>query len=248
MILVRSLLFGVAFYLNTMLWLVAIIPTLVMPRMAIVRVAQEWGRFSLLLLRIIVGTRVEYRGLDRIPPGGLLVAAKHQSLADVLALLPTVRDPAFILKRELTFIPIWGWLAMKAGMISVDRSKGASAVADMNSRALQEVRRGRQILIYPEGTRRPPGAEPAYKQGVAHLYRSLNVPCLPVAVNSGVFWPRRRLFLTPGTIVVEFLEPIGPGLEREVFLQLLRERIETASTRLLAEARGAVSYSGPDGI
>ena len=248
MLVVRSLLFGVAFYLNTMLWVLAIIPTLVMPRLAIVRVAQTWGRFSLFLLRIIVGTRVEYRGLHLIPPGGLLVGAKHQSFADVLALLPTVRDPAFILKRELTFIPIWGWLALKARMIAVDRSKGAAAIADMNSRALEEVRRGRQILIYPEGTRRAPGAEPAYKQGVAHLYRTLNVPCLPVAVNSGVFWPRRRLILKPGTMVVEFLEPIQPGLEREAFLTLLRDRIEAASARLLAEARGDNGYSGPDGI
>jgi 1-acyl-sn-glycerol-3-phosphate acyltransferase len=133
-------------------------------------------------------------------------------------------------------------------MIPVDRSRGSAAIADMNNRARAEVARGRQILIYPEGTRRPPGAEPAYKQGVAHLYRSLGVPCLPVALNSGLFWPRRRFVMRPGRIVVEFLEPIAPGLEREVFLQVLKERIEGASNTLLAEAGARRGYTGPDGI
>lgn len=237
MILLRSLLFTAVFYLNTMVWLVAITPTLFMPRLAILRVAQAWGRFSLVLLRFIVGTRVEYRGLDRIPAGGLLVASKHQSFADIHAVLPKLRDPTFILKRELTWIPLFGPLALKAGMIPVDRSRGSGAIADMNRRAIREVEGGRQVLIYPEGTRRAPGAKPAYRQGVAHLYRSLNVPCLPVALNSGVFWPRRRLRLRPGTIVVEFLDPIPPGLSRDLFLSTLQERIETASARLLAEAQ-----------
>lgn len=239
MLFARSLLFQVVFYLNTILWLVAIIPTLVMPRHAILRVAQAWGRVTLFLLRVIVGTKVEYRGRDRIPPGGLLVAAKHQSFADIHALLPTMPDPTFVLKRELTWIPLFGWFAIKAQMIPIDRSRGAAAVADMNRRAADEAARGRQILIYPEGTRRAPGAEPAYRQGVSHLYRNLDVPCVPVALNSGLFWPRRRFVIRPGTIVVEFLEPIAPGLDRLEFLRLLQDRIETASARLLAEATAA---------
>jgi 1-acyl-sn-glycerol-3-phosphate acyltransferase len=248
MIAARSLLFNVAFYLNTIVMLIAAIPTFLMPRNAILRVAQAWARVSLVLLRVIVGTRVEFRGLHHIPKGGLLVASKHQSFADIHALLPKLSDPTFILKRELTWIPIWGWFTIKAGMIPVDRSRGSSAIADMNRRARDEVARGRQILIYPEGTRRAPGAEPAYRQGVAHLYRSLGVPCLPVALNSGLFWPRRRFVMKPGTIVVEFLEPIPPGLERDAFMATLRERIETASNRLLEEAGRPSSYSGPDGI
>jgi 1-acyl-sn-glycerol-3-phosphate acyltransferase len=248
MIVLRSLLFNVAFYLNTVVMLIAALPTFLMPRNAILRVAQAWARVSLVLLRVIVGTKVEYRGLQHVPAGGLLVASKHQSFADIHALLPMLSDPTFILKRELTWIPIWGPLAIKAGMIPVDRSRGSSAIADMNRRARDEVARGRQILIYPEGTRRAPGAEPAYKQGVAHLYRSLGVPCLPVALNSGLFWPRRRFVMRPGTIIVEFLEPIPPGLEREAFMALLKERIETASNRLIGEARRPIGYSGPDGI
>jgi 1-acyl-sn-glycerol-3-phosphate acyltransferase len=248
MIVLRSLLFNIAFYLNTVVMLIAALPTFVMPRNAILRVAQAWGRVSLVLLRVIVGTKVEYRGLHHVPAGGLLVASKHQSFADIHALLPMLSDPTFILKRELTWIPIWGPLAIKAGMIPVDRSRGSSAIADMNRRARDEVARGRQILIYPEGTRRAPGAEPAYKQGVAHLYRSLGVPCLPVALNSGLFWPRRRFVMRPGTIIVEFLEPIPPGLERDAFMALLKERIETASNGLIGEATRPAGYSGPDGI
>ena len=248
MIVARSLLFTVLFYLNTIVMLIAALPTFLMPRIAILRVAQAWARVSLVLLRVVVGTRVEFRGLDRIPKGGLLVASKHQSFADIHAILPKLSDPTFILKRELTWIPVWGWFTIKAGMIPVDRSRGSAAIADMNNRARAEVARGRQILIYPEGTRRPPGAEPAYKQGVAHLYRSLGVPCLPVALNSGLFWPRRRFVMRPGTIVVEFLDPIAPGLEREVFLNVLKERIEGASNRLLAGAAAAAGYTGPDGI
>lgn len=232
----RSLLFSAAFYLTTIAMLIAALPTFLMHRLAILRVAQAWARVTLFLLRTIVGTRVEYRGLENVPPGGLLVASKHQSFADIHALLPRLPDPTFILKRELTLIPLFGWFTIKARMIPVDRKRGSAAIAEMNRRARDEVARGRQILIYPEGTRRPPGAEPAYKQGVAHLYRSLGVPCLPVALNSGLFWPRRRMVLRPGTIVVEFLPPIPPGLDREAFLAVLKERIETASDRLLAEA------------
>lgn len=244
----RSVLFNALFYLNTTAWLLAVIPTLVMPRIAIVRVAQAWCRTSLFLLRAIVGTRVEYRGLERIPAGGLLVASKHQSFADILALMPVLTDPTFILKRELTWIPFFGWYLMKAGMIPVDRSRGAGALADMNRLAASQVSAGRQVLIYPEGTRRAPGSAPAYKYGVAHLYRSLDVPCLPVALNSGLFWPRRSLALRPGTIVVDVLEPMPPGLERGAFLSSLEDRIEAASNALIREAGEARAYSGPEGI
>lgn len=248
MLFVRSLLFSVAFYLNTIVWLILAIPTFLMHRLAILWVAQSWGAVSMALLRLVVGTRVEYRGLDRIPPGGLLVASKHQSFADILAILPKLRDPTFILKRELTWIPLFGWFTIKARMIPVDRSKGSAAVAQMNRKAAEEVRHGRQILIYPEGTRRSPGAPPSYRQGVSHLYKTLDVPCLPVALNSGVFWGRRRFVLRPGTLVIEFLEPIPPGLDRETFLSTLQDRVEAASNRLLAEAAGAARYSGPEGI
>lgn len=234
MLALRSHLFNAAFYLNLIVWLVFASATFVMPRMAIIRVAQAWGRSSVWLLRVIVGTTVEFRGRERIPAGGLMLAAKHQSFLETFALLSCVDDPTFILKRELQWIPVFGWLTIKAGMIPVHRG-GPNALPDMNRRAAAEVARGRQIIIFPEGTRRSPGAEPAYKFGVAHLYRSLDVPCVPVALNSGLFWPRRHYIRRPGPVVIEFGEPIAPGLDRDTFMSTLAQRIETASNRLLGE-------------
>jgi 1-acyl-sn-glycerol-3-phosphate acyltransferase len=241
MLALRSHLYNVVFYLNLSVLLVFALATFAMPRKAgIIRMAQLWGRTSLWWLRTIVGTRVEYRGLDRIPPGPLLIAAKHQSFLETFALLPCVDDPAFILKQELQWIPVFGWLTIKAGMIPVRRGR-SGALAELK-RSAARVRRGRQVIIFPEGTRRAPGAEPAYRLGVAHLYESLEVPCIPVALNSGLFWPRRHYLRRPGTVVIEFGEPIPPGLEREAFMALLEERIETASDRLLAEGRRALDH------
>lgn len=237
MVVLRSHLFNVLFYLNLTIWLIAASTTFFMPRMAIIRVAQAWGRFSVWLLRVVVGTRVEFRGGDRIPPGGFLVAAKHQSFLETFALLSCVDDPTFILKHELRWIPVFGWLTVKAGMVPVHRG-GPTALAEMTRRAVAEARRGRQVMIFPEGTRRTPGAPPAYKFGVAHLYRALDLPCVPVALNSGVFWPRRHYVRRPGTVVIEFGEPIPPGLTRDEFMNTLVDRIETRSDALLAEALG----------
>jgi 1-acyl-sn-glycerol-3-phosphate acyltransferase len=139
------------------------------------------------------------------------------------------------MKRELLWIPFFGWYAWKAGMIPVDRSKGSQALVDMNACARRELARNRQIIIFPEGTRRPPGAEPRYKYGVVSLYSAMDVPCLPIALNSGLFWPRRSMRRYPGTIRVEVLDPIPPGLGKEAFFQRLQRDVEAATARLVAE-------------
>jgi 1-acyl-sn-glycerol-3-phosphate acyltransferase len=235
MLIARSLLFNAVFYVHILVCMVAYLPLLLAPRKVLLRAVQAWARSNLWLLKVLTGTRVEFRGRERIPPGPLLVAAKHQSLWETFALLTVFDDPAFVLKRELMWLPLFGWLAWKAEMVPVDRGAGSSALAAMNERARAEALRGRQILIFPEGTRRAPSAEPAYKFGIAHLYANLGLPCLPVALNSGLFWPRRRFIRRPGTIVVEFLEPIPPGLPRKEFLDQLQACIELASSRLVAE-------------
>src|ERR687894_545241 len=168
-------------------------------------------------------------------PGAVLIAAKHQSTWETFALLTILDDPTFVLKRELMWVPLFGWLAAKSGMVPVNRGAGSSALADMNERAREETRRGRQVLIFPEGTRRPPGAEPAYRFGVVHLYKNLGVPCLPVALNTGLYWPRRSFLRRPGTIRAEILAPIAPGMPRDAFFPLLQSEVETASNQLLAE-------------
>jgi 1-acyl-sn-glycerol-3-phosphate acyltransferase len=242
MLILRSLLFNVAFYVNTILLLIGLIPLLVLPRRTFLRGVQAWGRSSIWLLRVLAGTRLEFRGLEKIPPGGLLVASKHQSIAETFALLTVFDDPTFVLKRELQWIPFFGWYTMKAAQVPVDRSAGGAALSDMNERARKEAARGRQIIIFPEGTRRPAGAPPAYKYGVVHLYQTLGVPCLPVALDTGVFWPRRSFLRRPGTMVIEFLDPIPPGMPRDAFFGEVKSRIETACDRLLAE-----ECRGPEG-
>jgi 1-acyl-sn-glycerol-3-phosphate acyltransferase len=244
LVIVRSIVFNVVFYLNLLVHLIAAIPTLVMPRRAILAVATFWGRTNLVLLRAICGIKVECRGVEKIPRGPLLVAAKHQSLWETFALLPLFDDPAFILKRELLWIPFFGWYAWKAGMIPVNRGKRSQALAEMTVRARQELLHDRQIVIFPEGTRRAPGAEPSYKYGIVHLYAETGTRCLPIALNSGLFWPRRSFLRYPGTIVVEVLEPIAPGLDKPAFAERLQQTIETATARLIVEGERELARNG----
>ena len=244
MLLIRSVAFNVLFYLNLLVQIVAALPTLVMPRWGILAVAKFWARTNLWLLHAVCGIKVEFRGLGKIPSGPLLVAAKHQSLWETFALLLILPDPAYIMKRELMWIPFFGWYAWKAGMIAVDRSKGSQALADMNASVRRELARDRQIVIFPEGTRRAPGAEPNYKFGIVHLYGETGIPCLPIALNSGLFWPRRSFRRYPGTIVAEVLDPIPPGLGKPEFAARLQQDIETATARLIAEGERELARNG----
>jgi len=235
--LLRSIAFNALFYLNTLVYLIAALPTFFMPYRAIVAVAKSWGRVNLVLLRVVGGIDCEIRGREKIPKGPVIVASKHQSAWETFALLPLLDNPVFILKRELQWIPIFGWLTIKGRMVPVDRGGGSQAIAAMIERARIELADNRQLIIFPEGTRRPAGAEPRYKAGVAHLYAAEGVPCVPIALNSGLFWPRRSLRHFPGTVVAEILDPIPPGLDKEAFFQRLQSDLETATARLIAEGR-----------
>ena len=232
----RSLLFNVLFYVTTTLFVVLGSPLLFGPRRWAMAALAIHGRFELWLLKLIVGTTFEVRGREKLPKSACLVASKHQSAWETFALIPLFRDPALLMKRELFWIPFHGWFSRKFEMIPVDRDKGPAALRRMLREAKSRIADGREIIIFPEGTRRAPGAPPDYKTGVILLYAALGVACVPVALNSGVFWPRRSLTRRPGTIVVEFLDPIPPGLPRDEFLARLTTAIETASNRLLAEA------------
>ena len=236
-ILLRSLAFNVLFYVNTLLYLIAALPTFFMPYRAIIAVAKSWARANLVLLRVVAGIDYEIRGLEKMPSGPLIIASKHQSAWETFALLPLVSNPTFILKRELQWIPIFGWLTLKGRMVPVDRGGGSHALAAMIERARIELADNRQLIIFPEGTRRPAGAEPRYKLGVAHLYIAEGVPCVPIALNSGLFWPRRSLRRLPGTVVAEILDPIPPGLDKDAFASRLQNDLETATARLVAEGR-----------
>ena len=232
----RALLFNIVFYLNLLVLLLAGLPLLVMPRRVAMKGLKLWGGSTMFWQRLIVGTGVELRGLDNLPPGPVLIAAKHQSAWETVALHAFFDDPAIVLKKELMWIPIMGWLSRKFALIPVDRSASTSAMRALRAHARRARDNGRQIIIFPEGTRRPPGAPPDYKPGVALLHGDLDIPCVPLALNSGLFWPRRRPDRHPGTIIVELLPAIPAGLSRKDFMARLQDDIETASDRLIEEA------------
>lgn len=237
MIYFRSALFNVVFYVNLVLFLVLGSGFFFTPRKWSIRALQTWARSSLFWLRVIAGTRMEVRGLSNIPPGACLVAGKHQSFWETFAILPLVDDPAVVLKKELTYIPFFGWFIYKFRMIPVERSAGTQALRALMDAAEQAVSDGRQVVIMPEGTRRAPDDPPDYKPGAAAVYGRLGVACVPFALNSGLFWSRRQFLRRPGTIVISFLQPIPPGLPRKQFQARLEDAIETETAKLVAEGR-----------
>ena len=234
---VRSAVFNALFYINITVRMIVALPTILLPYAYLLRVLRAYARSSLFLLRIICGTEVEWRGREKLPQGAYIVACKHQSLWETFALFALLPDPTYVLKRELMWLPLFGWLATKARMIPIDRGARASALARMTALAREEIARSRQIVIFPEGTRRPPDAVPRYLPGVAHLYAETGLCCVPVALNSGLYWPRRSLRRYPGKVLVEVLDPIPPGLERRDFLLHLQKLLEEATARLVAEGR-----------
>jgi 1-acyl-sn-glycerol-3-phosphate acyltransferase len=236
MLVLRSLIFNILFYINLVILVLTGVPRMLMGRRAVQNLARLWGRTSLWLARVVCGMRFEARGLENIPDGPIIVAAKHQSIWETYVLTLFLKDFSYVLKRELTWIPFFGWYLIAAEQIAIDRSKGSSALAQVSAAANDLLSNGRQLFIFPEGTRRPAGAPPAYKFGVAHVYASTGARCLPVALNSGLFWPRRSFLRRPGTVVMSFLPVIEPGLPPREFLTALSDRIETETNRLQDEA------------
>jgi 1-acyl-sn-glycerol-3-phosphate acyltransferase len=234
-IVARSLIFNALFYVNITIRMIVALPTILLPYSFLHGVLRRYASSTLWFLRVVCGTKVEWRGREKLPAGPCIVACKHQSLWETFALFMLLPDPTYVLKRELMWLPLFGWLATKARMIPIDRGSHTKALASMTAAARREAARGRQIVIFPEGTRRPPGAKPRYLPGVAFLYAELGLPCVPIALNSGLFWPRRSLRRHPGTVLVEVLDPIPPGLEKREFLMRLQNATEQATARLVAE-------------
>ena len=236
--LIRSLLY--ALFLYTMLALIGLVylpGVLIIGRKPAAGASHLWARVGIWGARIICGIRHEVRGRENIPnTGPILIACKHQAMWETLFFMTIFDEPAIVLKKELLAMPIYGWYARTMEMIAVDREDGPSAIKELGRQAQIALGKGRPIVIFPEGTRQAPGAQPAYKPGIALLYRQLDIPCIPAALNSGQFWPAHGFLRSPGTITVEFLPPIAPGLDRKAFMTTLEDRIEEATRRLEAEA------------
>ena len=235
----RALVFNIAFFGVTALMGVVALPVLLLPRPAVMRFGRFWARSVLALLRIIVGLDGEIRGLANLPRGACVIAMKHQSAWDTLILPVVLGDPAVVIKRELLWVPFYGWYASRAGSIPIDRRGGAGALRRMLAAARAAADAGRPIVIFPEGTRTAPGQRLSYQPGVAALYQALGLPLVPAAVNSGLYWGRRSFVKRPGRIALSFLEPIPPGLPRRELMAHLETRIETATSALEREAIGS---------
>jgi len=238
-VLLRSLLFNAALYANFFVQAIVFSPVLLLTESMFWPIGRFWVRSTLFLHRTITGIDDDIRGRENIPTGGFIVAAKHQSAWETLRLIELFPRPSFILKHQLLFVPLFGWYLKKAHMIPVDRGRGSSAITSMTAYARRAIVEGRQIIIFPEGTRRPPLAPPQYRHGVARLYAELGVPCLPIALNSGLYWPRHSFRHRKGTIRVECLPPIPPGLSPEEFSARLEAMLESETTRLIEKAFAA---------
>ena len=214
---------------------VGLSPALLMGHRQAMGVVHIWARTALWGYRWIAGVKVQTLGLVHLPTGGALVASKHQGLLDFVALIAVLPDPCFVLKKELTHMPFLGWFGVKTRMIAVDRDGHAKALKDMVRQARERIAEGRQVIIFPEGTRAEVGAVPDYKPGIAALYRDLEVSCIPVATDSGVWWPADGS-IPQGVATFEFLEPIPAGLKRAPFMAELAARIESASKALLSQS------------
>jgi 1-acyl-sn-glycerol-3-phosphate acyltransferase len=234
----RSVVFNLVFVAWTVVIGAIALPLLLAPRKTAMRFGKFWSQSVLRLLRVIVGLDHRVVGLDRVPMNGCIVAMKHQSAWDAVAMPLLLDDPAPVVKRELLMVPVYGWYAARAGSIGIDRKAGGAALRRMLAAAHRVMAEGRPIVIFPQGTRVAPGTSLPYQPGVFALYQALSLPLVPAAVNSGMFWGRRRFLKSPGCITIEFLEPIPPGWPRRRLMEELEQRIETATAALEREVEG----------
>ncbi len=232
---VMSLIFIVQMYLSMAVIGLIYLPYAIFSRDGALAACHTFCRWVVWSLRMLCGLRGEVRGV--VPTGEVLIAAKHQSFLDIILIFGAVPRGKFIMKAELRFAPILGWYALRIGCVPVNRGKRGAAITKMREDVQSGAARAGQLIIYPQGTRVAPGEKRPYKVGTAVLYQQLEQPCVPVATNVGLFWPKRGILRKPGVAVVEFLMPIQPGLPNEAFMARLEEAVETASDRLMAEAR-----------
>lgn len=232
----RGILFVVAYYVMIIFYLIILLPTLILPQRFMFA-----GQYCYLItlrafIRVILGVKMVVRGAEKLPSGPVLIASKHQSEWETYLTCLIFDRPALVLKEELMRIPLFGWYMSKLGFIPIVRGSGMEALRRMKLSAARVIAQGRPILIYPEGTRMRPGAEPAYKSGVAHLYREFGLPCVPLALNSGLYRPKKGIPVGGGDLVFQICETIPAGEPPRVFRTLVQERVEAACDQLLLEA------------
>jgi 1-acyl-sn-glycerol-3-phosphate acyltransferase len=230
---IRSLIFMIVIYVWMLILGIVYLPYAIFAKQGALRACKTYARSTMWLARWMVGIRCEVRGT--VPTGEVVIGAKHQSFLDIIMIFDAIPHGKFIMKRELLWTPVIGMYARRLGCIPVNRGKKGAAVAKMVKDVAKEFAEPGQLVIYPQGTRVAPGVSKPYKVGTAILYSGLGFPCVPVATNAGVFWPRSGILRKPGLAIVDFLDPIEPGVERDAFLSRLEDVIETRSDALMKE-------------
>lgn len=225
----RSLIFTIAFMLWTLVPAILFVWVVLLPTHQVNAVIRFWQKGATWLSKVIVGIDYKIEGWRNVPKGACIIAAKHQSAWETCLLHVLFNDPAIVLKKELTLIPVWGWFAKASKLIPIDRKGGAKSLAIMKKAATDAVKAGRKIVIFPQGTRVLPGVKKPYKVGAVAMYQDLEIPVVPLALNSGLFWPKGSFIKKPGTITLKFLPPIPPGLNRTQFMRRLQDDLETHS-------------------
>jgi 1-acyl-sn-glycerol-3-phosphate acyltransferase len=231
LIYLRSFFFQVAFWLWSAGMASFMLLSLPLPRAVNRACMRTWSQGLRLILRVLANVRIEIRGVENIPKGPGLVAAKHQSMFDVFSQFSILPDACFVMKKELLMVPLFGWHGLKAEMIVVDRDGHSTALKKLVRDAVDRMKESRQIVIFPEGTRGKVGEPGDYKPGIAALYRELNMPVTPLALNCGSHW-NKGFVIQPGTIVFEYLPAIPAGLKRGEFMRELQTRIDGATKAL----------------
>jgi 1-acyl-sn-glycerol-3-phosphate acyltransferase len=231
--LLRTLIFNSGFFGGTFVLMLAFCPALIVGRPALRWCGRTWASLLRGWLFYTLGVTVEVRG--KVPTGPCVVAAKHQSVWETIDLLGVLPDACFVLKRELAYIPIFGWYIFRNQQITVNRRGGMGALKRMLTQAQRAIAEDRQVVVFPQGTRVEVNSEKPYQRGIAALYGKINVPIIPVALNSGLVWGPNKLMKRKGKIVLEFLPPVPQGLSKEIFLERLSSQIETATGSLVRE-------------
>lgn len=245
LIFIRQILFNIAFYVGTALYCMVLTPLMLLPRPIYIIALTSYFKSVHLVEKYILGLDFEVRGLENAPKTGpFIIAAKHQSAYETMKMHVLFYDPAIIMKKELSYIPLWGWLAMKAKMIFIDRGSREVALKSIINGAKRVEREGRPLVIFPQGTRvsvdettetRP------YKGGIIRMYEATNQPILPIAMNSGLYWKKKAFFKYPGKVIFEYLPPIPAGLTSQEVMERLQNGLETKSAALVAEGRERMS-------
>lgn len=242
MIRLRSFLFALTFFPWSAVCSLLVPCALVFPRGVMQWVVHIWGVGTRFLLKWVVGLGWHAEGLERVPPGPCILASKHQSAWETMIFHALLPDPVYVVKKELTRIPFWGWGFSRAGCVIVDRKAGAKALKHLVAGVQVALARGSQVVIFPEGTRTAPGQVVDYHPGIAAVYRDAGVPVVPVALDSGLFWGRLAPVKYPGEITIRFLDPIQPGMDRRDFMTLLRARVEGETAKLMADKLAQYPY------